>query len=166
MPKTTITIEYGKHKRSYDGDYVFAGVVNKTEVGGADVRWVQQPANWEKGMGVFLSAIEGLKIVAAAKGDDRCQIAARAALSAMETVATAGLDPDKELEDGEERTEQAEKAEPKAEQTERPESREGGEVGSGESDGGVPGADVGAGGDSSGSDCSSEPVVANGGHTD
>ena len=162
MLKTKITMEYGKHKRAYEGDYVFAGVVSKTDDGGADVRWVQQPAGWENGMGIFLSALEGLKVVAAAEGENRFQIAARAALSAMETVATEGLDPDKELENAEERTEQTEPPE-SAESTERLEREE---VGLGASDEDVPEADAGAGGDSSEFDRSAEPAVDNGGHAD
>lgn len=70
-------------KRSYEGDYAMLFVASKNAAGGVNSRWVQDPANWEGGMGMFLAGIEMLRGVAEDFGDEPFKVAARSALEAV-----------------------------------------------------------------------------------
>ena len=79
--KVKVSIKADAGDRSYTGDYGFVAVVNMDAA--VECRWVQEPARWEKGLGLFVVGVEALKVVAEQKGDAAFQAAARAALDAM-----------------------------------------------------------------------------------
>lgn len=89
MPK--ITVEASDGKRSYEGDFVVAGVVKLSKTK-ADIRLVASPPGWQKSLGDFHVARELLVGVASLKGDEPYKVAARAALDAMARVEEEQVD--------------------------------------------------------------------------
>ena len=91
MPKVTVEGESGK--RSYEGEFVFASVLGKDRrTKDLVYRWIQDPAGYAGGMGLFLAGLNALREVAEIPGNERFKLAARKAVDAAREFEPKGAE--------------------------------------------------------------------------
>jgi len=84
MPKVKVEIKDGGNVWRYEGDWILVAMMHDNpdiEPG----RWIQRPAGWKDGLGLFHMGVELLRSVAEQAGDQVCIHAARAALDTIST---------------------------------------------------------------------------------
>lgn len=91
--KVSVTIENGRTRRTYAGDYAYVGIMNETDTGS---RWEQEPKGWKDGLGLFYTGMEAFKVLAEQEGDEGFKTLSRAIMDLLHAF-EPGLDPEEQL---------------------------------------------------------------------
>lgn len=78
--KVSVTIEHGRNKRKYTGDYVYVGLMNES---GSGSRWEQEPKDWKDGLGLFYTGMEAFRILAEQQGEEGFKTLARGVMDLL-----------------------------------------------------------------------------------